>query len=183
MDRIEGGSARALEESVLAVPFFDGEDQDPDHEELVQSVYNMGRDLNDAFDLATYSDLVSTGRLRLIEDAELRAAIQRAYATIGRVEAMRRPNREQFQQEVRGWIPQRVVDSLRADCEGMSEPDWTCPDPDFGQDVARRISSRWASDAAVVAFRLRVQGLSGLIGTIEGSAQDVEAALEMLGGI
>ena len=62
-----------------------------DHQRLVVAIYKFGTDPLLGFDVSTFDDLVSTGRLRLISDPEVRQAIQRAYAGLQRLAPLRDP--------------------------------------------------------------------------------------------
>jgi hypothetical protein len=168
---------RKIEAGQYAAPFFDDATVQGDPALLVQAVYNMGRDSNDEFDQATYDDMVATGHLRLIDDPGLRASIKRAYTVLERVEVSRRPYRDEYLKGVRGWIPQRIVERLREECEEMMRVDWTCPIPDLDPAETASIVARWTSEDALLAFRLREQGLSQERGVIDQALNEVEEAL------
>jgi hypothetical protein len=81
-NRIERTVLRNMEMGEIASPFFDIDGASISHDRLIVSLYNMGRDGPDRFNVSTYQDLISSGRLGLIRDISRRQAIQRAYAKL-----------------------------------------------------------------------------------------------------
>ena len=173
---------RNLSAAAESAAFFDAGVLPVDGRQLVIDVYNMGRDISDQFDVSTYDDLVATGRVGLIRDAQRRQAIQKAYTRIRELGSILRPNRSEFLAGVRGWIPQSVIDKIRAACPSMRSSRG-CPNPDIDVDpeVIDAIVGHWSSDSALLAYRLRVQGLfekRGRTGEVIESVTEALATLE-----
>ena len=80
---------RSADANLLSAPdlteFFDGRMATSDHQRLVVAILAFGGNPLLGFDVSTFEDLVSTGRLRLISDPEVRQAVQRAYAGLQRL--------------------------------------------------------------------------------------------------
>ena len=180
LGRLDRATARATEAGAAASAFFEGAAVPQDRDQIIQSVYNMGRDPYGKFEVTTYEDLIATGGLRLIADADLREAIQQAYKAVLEVEAGRSPNRDEYLTGVRGWIPQRVVNQLRANCADMSAEGWTCPPVDLDDRDVDAIMRHLSTDSALLAFRVREQGLSSVRPLIDRAIAAVEDALVRL---
>ena len=172
------GINRSIEAGKYASAFFDNSEEHVDSGQLVASLFYMGLDALSLFDVSTYEDLISTGRLGLISDVERRTAIQRAYSQIERAELALRPYRDEYLKGIRAWIPSRVQQQLRDVCVGRVGFDCS-PIALQGAD-AEMILEHFASDEAVLAFRLREQGLLIASSLTERAIDAVDAALEVL---
>jgi len=164
--------------NVLFVPdlneFFDGRMAAGDHQRLVVAIYKFGLDpLEVGFDVSTFADLVSTGRLSLISDAEVRQAIQRAYAQLQRLAPIRAPYRSEYMAALRGWIPRSVSNQIRAACPEHS-PYSACSDLDLDDKTVRSIVEQIDTREALLAFQIRETGLA----TLNGIGEQVMAALD-----
>lgn len=143
--------------------------------------YNAGRDNIEPFVTATYADLVSTGRLVLIEDATVREAVLLAYAEIEEVlEKWRAPYRDEYVRGVRSRVPEDIVDRIRQVCKEIQGDDWTCPVIDIEANSAEKIVQSVSTDEAVAVLELRRQGLAVLGLAIERSIDAVDAATVQL---
>lgn len=163
-----------------AAGFFDVDKQAVDGEQLIVDLYNMGRDPPDRFEISTYEDLVATGRLALIRGIQRRQAIQRAYSEIRELEPILRPNRHEYLTGLRGWIPNTVIEKIREICPSMS----SAPCPDATIDIDARtiddIVMRFTSENALLAYRLREQGLYEKEGRTLQAISAVEEAIALL---
>jgi hypothetical protein len=77
----------------VASSFFEIGGDPVEANRLIVNLYNAGRDNQERFDTSTFEDLISTGRLGLISDVEVREAIQLAYKALGEVELALAPAR------------------------------------------------------------------------------------------
>ena len=164
--------------NVLFVPdlneFFEGRMAAGDHQRLVVAIYIFGLDpLQVGFDVSTFDDLVSTGRLSLISDAEVRQAIQRAYAALQRLAPIRAPHRGEYMAALRGWIPRSVSNKIRAACPEYS-PYSACSDLDLDDETVRSIVEQIDTREALLAFQIRETGLA----TLNGIGEQVMVALD-----
>ncbi len=154
--------------------FFDGHMAAGDHQRLVVAIYKFGLDpLEVGFDVSTFDDLVSTGRLTLISDAEVRQAIQRAYAELQRLAPIRAPHRNEYMAALRGWIPRSVRQQIRAACPERS-PYSACSDLHLDEETVRSIVEQIDRREALLAFQIREAGLA----TLNGVGRQVMAALD-----
>ena len=160
--------------------FFDIEKRPVGGERLIVNLYNMGRDPPDRFDISTYEDLVATGRLGLIRDIRRREAIQRAYSEIRELEPILRPNRQEYLTGVRGWIPNTIIEKIREVCPSLTATPCTEADIDINAQSADAIVKRFGSDSALLAYRLREQGLFEKRGRTLQAISAVEDAISIL---
>ena len=160
--------------------FFDVVRQPVGGEQLIVNLYNMGRDPSDKFDVSTYEDLIATGRLALILNIQLRQAIQRAYSEIRALEPILRPNRQEYLTGLRGWIPNTVIEKIRESCPSMSSA--PCPDAtiDIDAQTINDTVKRFTSEDALLAYRLREQGLYEKEGRTLQAISAVEEAIALL---
>ena len=177
-NNVERTVRRNIEMGEIASVFFDVDGEPISHDRLILSLYNMGRDSPDKFDVSTYQDLISSGRLGLIRDVSRRQAIQRAYTKIQDLETELRPHREEYLAGVRAWIPQDVVDQIREACPSIIAREWMCSEVDIDDQVAGHIIEKLSTDRALLAFRLREQGLRGTLGFARQTKQAIDEALE-----
>lgn len=164
-----------------AAAFFGVDRQTADGEQLIVDLYNMGRDMPDRFDVSTYDDLVATGRVGLIRDLRRREAIQKAYSELHELGSILRPNRAEYLTGLRGWIPQPVIEKIREACPSMRVAD-PCSDADIDIDarLADAIVERFSSDTALLAYRLREQGLFEKHGRAQQAKEAVTEAISLL---
>ena len=170
---------RNIEMGETASAFFDVDREPISNDRLIVSLYNMGRDPPDKFDVSTYQDLISSGRLGLIRDVPRRQAIQRAYTKLQDLETVLRPHRNEYLSGVRAWIPQKVVAQIRDACPSISAQEWMCSEVDIDDQVARHIIEKLSTDQALIAFRLREQGLPGTLGFSRQAMQAIDEALDL----
>ncbi len=180
LESIERTVQRNIEMGEAASAFFDGDVDLNSHDWLIVSLYNMGRDSSEKFDVSTYEDLIATGRLGLIKDVARRQAIQHAYTKIRDLEKELQPYREEYLAGVRGWIPKKVIRQIREVCTSISEPEWTCSDVDIDDQNVKRIIEHLSTDKALLAFRLREQGLTVTLGYTLQTKEAVDEALAHL---
>jgi hypothetical protein len=154
--------------------FFDGRMAPDDHQRLVVAIYRFGLDpLELGFDVSTFEDLVSTGRLGLISDPDLRQAIQRAYAELQRIAPVRDPYRDEYMAALRSWIPPSVIEPIRDACPEYSEYS-ACVGLHLDEETTRSIIGQIDVREALVAFRMREQGL----GTLRGMSRPILVVLD-----
>ena len=144
--------------------FFDGRMAPDDYQRLVVAIYKFGLDpLELGFDVSTFEDLVSTGRLGLISDPDLRQAIQRAYAELQRIAPVRDPYRDEYMAALRSWIPTSMIGLIRDACPDYSAYS-ACSGLHLDEETTRSIVGQIDTREALVAFRMREQGLLTLRG-------------------
>ena len=177
LERIERAVLRNMEMGETASAFFAVDGEPISHDRLIVSLYNMGRDSPEKFDVSTYQDLISSGRLGLIRDVSRRQAIQRAYTKLQDLEAELRPHRNEYLTGVRAWIPQNIVRQIREACPSISAREWMCSEVDIDDQVAEQIIEKLSTDQALVAFRLREQGLPATLGFSRQAKQAIDEAL------
>ena len=177
LEGIERSVQRNIDMGEAASVFFDGDRDSLDQDQLIVHLYNMGRDSASKFDDSTYDDLIATGRLGLITDVSRRQAIQRAYRMVRDLEAELRPYRDEYLTGVRAWIPQKVVNQIREACPNLSAPEWACSEVDIDDQVAARIIEHISTDQALLAFRLREQGLFATQSITRRTRQAVDEAV------
>ena len=177
LEAIERGVQRNIEMGQAASKFFDGDRDSISHDQLIVFLYNMGRESASKFDVSTYDDLIATGRLGLIADISRRQAIQRAYRAIRDLVPELRPYRREYLAGVRAWIPQTVIDQIREVCTNITLPEWTCTEVDIDDQISAQIIEHISTDDALIAYRLREQGLFGTKSWALGARQAVDEAL------
>jgi len=142
--------------------FFDRRMAAADHQRLVVAILKFGLDPIDlVFDASTFDDLVSTGRLRLISDPEVRQAIQHAYAELQRLAPIRAPYRSEYMVALRGWIPSSMIRQIRDICPEYSGYS-ACSGLELDDETVRSIVEKIDMREALLAFQLREQGLLSL---------------------
>ena len=171
----ELGNARAVLESILRAAdgnlltapdlteFFDGRMPASDHQRLVVAIYQFGGNPLLRFDLSTFDDLVSTGRLRLISNPEVRQAIQRTYAGLQRLAPLRDPYRGGYMAALRAWIPRSVISQITAACPDFGDYS-DCSGLELDDETVRSIIEQIDTREALLALRIREQGLGPLSG-------------------
>ena len=161
--------------------FLHGGAETPDPKRLVVAIYKFGLDpLDLGFDVSTFHDLVSTGRLGLISDPEVRLAIQRAYARLERLEPVRAPYRDAYAFALSGWIPTSISQQIRVACPDDSDYS-ACSRLDLDDDTARSIVDQIDPREALLAFQIRERGLRtvrGIGGSIMTVLDETLARLE-----
>lgn len=161
--------------------FFDGRMAPVDHQRLVVAIYKFGLDpLELGFDVSTFEDLVSTGRLGLISDPDLRQAVQRAYAELQRIAPVRDPYRDEYMAALRSWIPRSVIGPIRSACPNYSAYS-ACSGLHLDEETTRAIVGQIDTREALVAFRMREQGLLTLSGVSGPILVVLDQTLERLG--
>jgi len=166
----------AADGNLLSAPdlneFFDGRMAAGDHQRLIVAIYQFGRDPLLGFDVSTFDDLVSTGRLGLISDPEVRQAIQRAYAGLQRLAPLRDPYRDEYLAALRAFIPSSLTAQIRAAC-----PEYVaysaCSDLDLDDETMRSILEQSDTIEGLAAFRMRELGLGQLRGIGRGEIRVV----------
>ena len=159
--------------------FFDGRMAASDHQRLVVAIYKFGTDPLLGFDVSTFNDLVSTGRLRLISDPEVRQSIQRTYAGLQRLEPLRDPYRAGYMAALRAWIPSSVINQIGAACPEYGDYS-DCSDLDLDDDTVRSIVEQINTREALLALRMRQQGLGPLRGIGRGILEVLDETLAQL---
>jgi len=181
LQRENNNVVRSGEYAAEALAFLTGQESSVDPRRLVMALYNAGRDNMEPFVTATYADLVSTGRLVLIEDATVREAVLIAYAEIEEIlEKWRSPYRNEYVMGVRSRVPQDIVIRIRQVCKEIQGDTWTCPVINIDENRVERIVQSVSTDEAVAILELRRQGLSVLGLAIDRSIGAVNAALVQL---
>lgn len=159
--------------------FFDGRMAADDHQRLIVAIYKFGLNPLLGFDVSTFDDLVSTGRLRLISDPEVRQAIQRAYAGLQRLGPLRDPRRDEYMAALSGWLPQAVRQQIRAACPEYSAYS-ACSDLHLDDEAVRRIVERIDTPQALLAFQMREYTLGTLRGIGQATLVILDETLERL---
>lgn len=160
--------------------FFDGRMAAGDHQRLVVAILKFGLDPLLGFDVSTFDDLVSTGRLRLLSDPEVRQAIQRAYAGLQRLAPLRDPYRDEYMAALSGWLPLSVRQQIRAACPEYS-PYSACSDLHLDDEAVRLIVERIDPREALLVFQtreLRLRTLTGIGRRILAVLDETLAQLE-----
>lgn len=171
---------RAIAYSEEAAPFFSGEYEQIDGDRLVLALVNMGREYADPFDLSTYQDLLSSGRLGLIAD-DKRRALQRAYELVPRADSARYPYQKEYNLMVRAWIPTSVVREISETCSNIAAEDWACPTIDLDDAaVESALAGLWRSEQALLSFRARAQGLGQTAFQIDFIGRQIDEVLTAL---
>jgi len=170
---------RALAYASEVEPYFESETGQVEPDQLILALYNMGRDTSDPFDVTTYQELVSSGRLGLIADTEQRAAVQRAYASLSWMDQLRNPYQEVYALSVRALIPERLVAQIRdvETCRSMSALEWDCSAIDLDDATVNLVIPRLSTEEAYLAFRARMQGLAAARRVADIVAGEIEEAI------
>lgn len=163
--------------------FFSGVNRELSPVLLINALYNMGRDSFETFDTTTFEDLISSGQFVLITDADLRAAIRLAYQEASDVEPELWPYRDEYLKGVRAWIPQNIIEIIRATCPDITVPDaeYRCEPAELDEHIAGELAIRFMGDEATLAFRLREQGLAVTRVYLLEALRAVEKALGLFG--
>jgi hypothetical protein len=159
--------------------FFDGRMTTGDHQRLVFAIYAFGGNPLLRFDVSTFDDLVSTGRLGLIADPELRQAVQRAYAGLQRLTPLLDPYRDEYMAALYGWLPTSVRQQLRAACPEYSSYA-ACSDLHLDDEAVRLIVERINTPEALLVFQTRELRLGTLSGIGRGTMVVLDEALTRL---
>jgi hypothetical protein len=180
LDEFDRAFSRNLAAAASARPFFQDGLSAVDPDQLVADLYNLGRDLPRRFDTSTYDDLISTGRLELIPNEEVRERILSAYKSLTELEQWLSPQRAEYLNGVRGWIPVQVIDRIREACPNIFAPEWACADVDLDDRLLASVLPHLGTDDALLSFQLREQGVAYAVTLVSASRGDVDAALEAL---
>jgi hypothetical protein len=175
---------RSADGNLLSAPdlteFFDGRMAASDYQRLVVAIFEFGTNPLLGFDLTTFDDLVSTGRLRLISDPEVRQAVQRAYAGLERLVPLRDPYRDEYMAALYGWLSASVRQRIQAAC-----PEYgvyaACSDLHLDEEAVRLIVERIDTREAQLVFQTREIRLGTLRGIGQGSLMALNEALTQLG--
>jgi len=160
--------------------FYDGRVAEPDQQRLVVANYKFGLDPIDlVFDMSTFNDLVSTGRLNLISDPEVRQAIQRAYAGLQRLAPAREPYRAEYRSAVSGLMPRSMTAQIRAACPEYSAYS-ACSNLDLDDDAVRLIVEHMDTREALIAFHIRDRGLGAVMGIGQEILEVLDETLALL---
>jgi len=160
--------------------YFDGHVVQPDYQRLAVAIYKFGLDPIDLrFDVSTYDDLVSTGRLRLISDPELRQAIQLAYADLQSYTPFRNPYRDEYKFAVSGWLPRSMTQRIRQACP-QNSPYSECSGLDLDENTLRSIFEQIDRRQALLAFHNRDTGLGAVIGKGSSILKVLDETLALL---
>ena len=163
--------------------FFSGVNRELSPVLLINSLYNMGRDSFATFDTTTFDDLISSGQFVLVADSKVRSAIRLAYQRTSDVESELWPYRDEYLKGVRAWIPQNTIDIIRAACPDITVPDdeYRCEPAELNEQIADELATRFTGDEAILAFRLREQGLVATRAYLLEALQAVETAHGLFG--
>jgi len=174
---------RNADGNLLSAPdlteFFDGRMATSDYQRLVVAIYSFGGNPLLGFDVTTFDDLVSTGRLSLISDPEVRQAIQRAYTGLQRLAPLRDPYRDEYMTALLGWIPGSLLQQIRAACPEYSGYS-ACSDLHLDDEAVRRIVERIDTREAQLVFQTRELRLGTLRGIGRGTLEVLDKALALL---
>ena len=143
--------------------FFDGRMAESDHQRLIVAIYKFGLDPLIRFDVSTFDDLVSTGRLNLISDIEVRQSIQRAYSELQRVELIRDPYRDEYKFALSGLISRPVGQQIRDACPDY-KPYSACSNLHLDENTVRSIVEQIDTREALIAVNIRHTGLGVING-------------------
>jgi len=187
----EPSDAKAVLESILLsadgnllsapvlTEFFDGRMAAGDHQRLVVAIFQFGGNPLLGFDMSTFDDLVSTGRLRLISDPEVRQAVQRAYAGLQRLGPLRDPYRDEYMAALYGWLPSSVRQQIRGVCPEYGVYS-DCSDLHLDDGTVRLIVERIDTREALLVFQTRELRLGTLRGIGRGTLVILDEALALL---
>ena len=129
--------------------------------------------------MSTFDDLVSTGRLGLISDPEVRQAIQRAYAGLQRLAPLRDPYRDEYMAVLYGLIPTSIRQQIRAACPEYSGYS-ACSDLHLDDEAVRLIVELIETREALLVFQTREIRLRTLAGIGSGTLTVLDEALALL---
>jgi len=153
----------------------------PDPQQLVVAIITFGLDPIDVgFDVSTYNDLVSTGRLRLISDPTVRRSIQRAYAAMQSYAPFRDPYRDEYKFALGGLVPTSVHMQVREACQGFVELSPPCTGLALDGDATRSIVDQIDRREAMLAFNNRDLGLRAVIGKGKGIHKVLDETIALL---
>ncbi|MEL7485944.1 MAG: hypothetical protein AAGJ87_01885 [Pseudomonadota bacterium] len=136
---------------------------------------------------ATYTDMVSSGRLTLVSDEALRARLVEHYSRDGAYPVLE--SEPPFRQMVRGVIPQEWQDYLTSDaCLVDFETYVACPAPQGAQNLMD-VATVLATDVALTRalnfnishHRISRKIIVSIIAQTDALRADIEAALERKG--
>ena len=175
---------RSADGNLLSAPvlteFFDERMAAGDHQRLVVAIFQFGGNPLLGFDLSTFDDLVSTGRLRLISDPEVRQAVQRAYAGLQRLGPLLDPYRDEYMATLYGWLPSSVRQQIRGACPEYGVYS-ACSDLHLDDEAVRLIVERIDTREAQLVFQTREIRLGTLRGIGQGTLMALNEALTQLG--
>jgi hypothetical protein len=173
----------AVDGNLLTAPdlteFFEGRMAASDHQRLVVAIWQFGGNPLLRFDLSTFDDLVSTGRLGLISDPEVRQAIQRAYAGLQRLTPLLDPYRDEYMAALYGWLSTSVRQEIRAACPEYGTYS-ACSDLQLDGEAVRLIVERVDTPEAQLVFQTRDVRLRTLRGIGRGALVLLDEALARL---
>ena len=160
--------------------FLNGDAAKPDPQRLVVAIYKFTLDpIDRGFDMSTFNDLVSTGRLRLISNPEVRRGIQHAYGEMQNFAPFRNPYRDEFKFALGGLISTPVSRQIRAACPENAAYS-SCSGLDLDGDTIRSIVDQIDRREAQLAFNNRDRGLGAVIGK-GGEIQNIlDETIELL---
>jgi hypothetical protein len=174
---------RDADGNLLSAPdlteFFDGRMAAGDYQRLVVAIFQFGGNPLLGFDMSTFDDLVSTGRLRLISDPEVRQAVQRAYAGLQRLGPLRDPYRDEYMAALLGWIPSSLLQQIRGACPEYGVYS-ACSDLHLDDEAVRRIVERIDPRQAQLVFQTRELRLGTLTGIGRRTVAVLDQALALL---
>lgn len=179
LESILGAADGNLLTAPILTEFFDGRMAAGDRQRLVVAIWQFGGNPILRFDLSTFDDLVSTGRLGLIADPEVRQAVQRAYAGLQRLTPLLDPYRDEFMAALYGWLPTSVRQQIRAACPEYSTPS-ACSDLHLDDEAVRQIVERIDTPEAQLVFQTRDLRLRTLRGIGRGTLAVLDEALTHL---
>ena len=159
--------------------FFDARVAKPDAQRVIVAINRFGLDPLLGFDTSTYDDLVSTGRLNLISDHEVRQAIQRAYTQLERVEPIRDPYRDEYKFALSGLIPTSIRQQIANACP-VYQPYSACSGLYLDEAMASRIVEQANTREGLMAFNIRETGLKVINGLGHEVLKTVEETLALL---
>lgn len=161
------------------IEFFEGRMPASDHQRLIVAINKFGLDPLLGFDTPTFDDLVSTGRLNLISDIEVRQAIQHAYSQLQRLEPIRDPYRDEYKFALSGLIPTPIRQQIRNACPEY-RPYSACSGLDLDADAVSSIVEQIDRREAMMVFNIRDTGLTVINGLGGGVQRDVNNVLTIL---
>jgi hypothetical protein len=180
LEELSRNADRSREYTVEAISILSGQGGSDDPRDLVAALYNAGRDYTRPFVMATYEDLVSTGRLGLLEDTDRREAIQRAYAHVDDLDRWREPYRDEYVIGLRSRVSQDIVNEIRDSCTDISAIDWECPTANIDLRSAQLSTQNLPINESIGLLELRRQGLFTLELTVGRAIEAVDVALTHL---
>ena len=126
---------RLIDQQLAEVPRAVGHSDDADRAwEIIRAQYVISGVTPPEIRTATYTDMVSSGRLELIRDQGLRARLVEHYSRNGALPILE--SEPPFRQMIRGIIPHELQDYLTSPaCLADFETYIACPAPDQAQDL------------------------------------------------